>query len=83
MMCSLNLLLAMMAMLLAVGSKAQSGSLDLPGCVMPVDTWEDLHRGHKEGRLDFKAGGLGKAADEQHKTWICLRPHPCALSDLE
>ena len=63
---------------------AEAGSLT--GCVFNrplIMGWPDLIKGQEEGRLDFKQGGLGTQSTTEYKTWMCIRPHPCALTDIE
>lgn len=60
---------------------AESANLTA-GCVFEGG-FPDLLMGQAEGRLDFKQGGLGNRATSEYKVWVCIRPHPCALTDLE
>lgn len=63
-------------------AEAAAEAGNLTGCVFNGG-WPDLIMGQSEGRLDFKQGGLGTQSTIEYKTWMCIRPHECALTDIE
>jgi hypothetical protein len=58
------------------------GSSVIQHCALPY-TWEELAAAYKYGDLDFKAGGMGHCASSDLKSWLCIRPHPCAENVLD
>ena len=66
------------------GSAADSGqtAASFADCTFE-GSYPELMRGRAEGRLDYKQGGLGDLATSEYKVWMCVRPHRCAVSDLE